>query len=57
MLICYSNQVKYGGIERLKTQDGMPILAEVLEQKMKFADPMIASALTTTNFRHDGGKP
>jgi hypothetical protein len=52
MLICYSNQLKYGGIERLKTQDGMPILAEVVEQKIEFADPMTASALTTTNFRH-----
>lgn len=35
--IRYCEELKYGEIERLKIQDGMPVLAEVVEKKIKFA--------------------
>ena len=33
----FCQELKYGEIERLKIQDGLPILAEVVEKKIKFA--------------------
>jgi hypothetical protein len=33
----FCEELKYGEIERLKIQDGLPILAEVVEKKIKFA--------------------
>jgi len=35
--IRYCEELKYGEIERLKIQDGLPVLAEVVEKKIKFA--------------------
>jgi hypothetical protein len=35
--IRYCAELKYGEIERLKIQDGLPVLAEVVEKKIKFA--------------------
>jgi hypothetical protein len=35
--IRYCEELKYGEIERLKIQDGIPVLAEVVEKKVKFA--------------------
>lgn len=35
--IRYCEELRYGEIERLKIQDGMPVLAEVVEKKIKFA--------------------
>jgi hypothetical protein len=35
--ILYCEELKYGEIERLKIQDGLPVLAEVVEKKIKFA--------------------
>ena len=35
--IRYCEDMKFGEIERLKIQDGLPILAEVVERKIKFA--------------------
>ena len=35
--IRYCEELKYGEIERLKIQDGIPVLAEVVEKKIKFA--------------------
>ena len=35
--IRYCEELKYGEIERLKIQDGLPVLAEVVERKIKFA--------------------
>jgi len=35
--IHYCEELKYGEIERLKIQDGLPVMAEVVEKKIKFA--------------------
>jgi hypothetical protein len=35
--IRYCEELKYGEIGRLKIQDGLPVLAEVVEKKIKFA--------------------
>ena len=36
-LIRYCAELQHGEIERLKIQDGLPILAEVTKKKIKFA--------------------
>jgi hypothetical protein len=33
----YCAELKYGEIERLSIQDGLPVLAEVTKKKVKFA--------------------
>jgi hypothetical protein len=33
----YCAELRYGEIERLSIQDGMPVLAEVVKKKIKFA--------------------
>jgi len=33
----YCSELQHGEIERLKIQDGLPVLAEVTKQKVKFA--------------------
>jgi len=33
----YCQEIGYGEIERLKIQDGIPVLAEVIRQKIKFS--------------------
>ena len=35
--IRYCRQLGYGEIERLRIQDGLPVLAEVTKKKVKFA--------------------
>ena len=35
--IRYCEQLKHGEIEKLKIQDGLPVLAEVTTQKVKFS--------------------
>ena len=35
--IRYCEELKYGEIERLRIQDGIPVLAEVVAKKIKFA--------------------
>ena len=35
--IRYCREMGYGEIERLKIQDGIPVLAEVTRQKIKFS--------------------
>jgi hypothetical protein len=35
--IKYCQRLSYGEIERLKIQDGLPVLAEVTTQKVKFS--------------------
>ncbi len=32
----YCGELKYGEIERLKIQDGLPVLAEITKKKVKF---------------------
>ena len=36
VFIHYCGQLQHGEIERLKIQDGLPILAEVIKEKIKF---------------------
>jgi hypothetical protein len=33
----YCEKLRYGEIERLKIQDGLPVLAEVTKKKIKFS--------------------
>jgi hypothetical protein len=33
----YCGELQHGEIERLKIQDGLPVLAEVTKKKVKFA--------------------
>ena len=33
----FCSELQYGEIERLKIQDGLPVLAEVTKKKVKFA--------------------
>lgn len=35
--IHYCAELKHGEIERLKIQDGLPVLAEVIKEKIKFS--------------------
>jgi hypothetical protein len=35
--VSFCGQLQHGEIERLKIQDGLPVLAEVTKQKVKFA--------------------
>jgi len=35
-LIRYCSDMKHGEIDRLKIQDGLPVIAEVTRQKIKF---------------------
>ena len=35
--VCYCQQMGHGEIERLKIQDGIPVLVEVSRQKIKFS--------------------
>jgi hypothetical protein len=35
--IRYCEQIGHGDIERLKIQDGLPVLAEVIREKVKFS--------------------
>lgn len=35
--ICYCRQMGHGEIERLKIQDGIPVLVEISRQKIKFS--------------------
>ena len=35
--ICYCAELQHGEIETLKIQDGLPVLAEVVKKKIKFA--------------------
>lgn len=35
--IRYCGELQHGEIERLKIQDGLPVLAEVITKKVKFA--------------------
>jgi len=35
--IRYCQEMRHGEIERLKIQDGVPVLAEIVERKIKFA--------------------
>jgi hypothetical protein len=37
-LIEYCRKLRYGDIERLRIQDGVPVLAEVITQKVKFSN-------------------
>jgi hypothetical protein len=41
-LIEYCRRLQHGDIERLRIQDGLPVLAEVITRKIKFnsADPL-----------------
>jgi len=34
--IRYCGELRHGEIERLKIQDGLPVLAEVIKEKIKF---------------------
>ena len=34
----FCGELQYGEIERLKIQDGLPVLAEVVKKKVKFSD-------------------
>jgi hypothetical protein len=36
--IKYCESLKYGEIERLKVQDGIPVMAEVVRSKVRFTD-------------------
>ncbi len=36
--IRYCESLRYGEIERLKIQDGLPVMAEVVRSKVRFAD-------------------
>jgi hypothetical protein len=36
--IRYCESLKYGEIERLKIQDGIPVMAEVVRSKVRFTD-------------------
>jgi hypothetical protein len=35
--LCFCTELEHGEIERLKIQDGLPVLAEVTKKKVKFA--------------------
>jgi hypothetical protein len=35
--VLYCAELQHGEIERLKIQDGLPVLAEVVKKKIKFA--------------------
>ncbi len=34
--LCFCEKLQHGEIERLKIQDGLPVLAEVTKKKVKF---------------------
>ena len=36
--IKYCESMRYGEIERLKIQDGIPVMAEVVRSKVRFTD-------------------
>lgn len=35
---CFCSELQHGEIERLKVQDGLPILAELVSKKVKFSE-------------------
>lgn len=36
--ISYCESLRYGEIERLKIQDGLPVLAEIVRSKVRFTE-------------------